>query len=285
MGGILALKLGYSFISCAGEEFYSPDDFEKAPKADAHFHYNTSDDAVLKYAASINMHILTINVDSGEDEAIDRQFAIAQSLKNKHPDMIDFLGTFSVTGFGNDHFADETIAQINKCMKAGAKGIKIWKNIGRVLKDRDDQYVMVDHPAFAPIFAYLEKEGIPLVTHLGEPRNCWLPYEEMTMGSDLNYLQLHTMKNRDQVKSFFIKYQDRITYGSDTGIRSVANIEQRCRDLYHVWRMHWLFLATDEATPAARFNMENAPEQIIGLKLPKKVVDKIFYGNVKRVSL
>jgi predicted TIM-barrel fold metal-dependent hydrolase len=353
VAGILAIELGTSLSSCAAEEFYAPDDFEKAPKTDAHFHYNVFDDAVLRYAASINMHILTINVDAGEP--IDKQFAIAQSLKNKYPGMIDFLGTFAVTDFGNEHFADETIAQTKKCMDADAKGIKIWKNIGMVLKDRDDSYVMADNPGFAPVFAYLEKAGIPLVAHLGEPRNCWLPYEEITMGNDLNYyrnnpqyhmyqhpeapsyeeqiaardnlldaypqlkftgahigslewnldevarrfdkypnftidlsarmghVQLHAIEDQDKVKSFFIQYQDRITYGSDTGLGNVTNVEQRCRQLYNTWRAHWLFLATDETIAADKFNIANAPEQITGLRLPKNVIDKIFSENAKRL--
>jgi len=353
MGSLLALELGSTLTSCAGTDYYAPEDFEKAPKADAHFHYNTFDDAVLKYAASINMHIMTINVDGGE--SIDEQLAIAQSLKNKHPGMIDFLGTFSVENFGSENFVEETIKQIDKCMQAGAKGIKIWKNIGMVLKDKEDNYVMADHPAFAPVFTYLEKEHIPVVAHLGEPRNCWLPYEEITMESDLSYyrnnpqyhmyqhpdapsydeqitardnllksypqlnlcgahigslewnldevarrfdkypnftidlsarmghVQLHTIENREKVKSFFIKYSDRITYGSDTGLGNVTNIEQRCRNLYNTWRAHWLFLATGETIPADKFNTANPPEQITGLQLPKNVIDNIFASNFRRL--
>ena len=353
VGGIVALKLIPSVISCSEEDFYSSGDFENAPKTDAHFHYNVSDNTVLKYAASINMHILTVNVDGGG--GFDDQFMFAKSLKKKYPDKIDFIGTFSVNGFGSDRFADEIIAQIEKCLKAGAKGIKIWKNIGMVLKDRTGRYVMADDAAFAPVFSYLEKKRIPLVAHLGEPLNCWLPYEKMTMEGDLNYyksnpqyhmyqhpeapsyqeqisardnllnkypklkhtgahigslewnldevsnrfdrykyftvdlsarmghVQLQTIENREKVRYFFIKYQDRITYGSDTGLGNVYNLEQRCKAFYNTWRTHWLFLATDEMIPAEKFNMVNAPEKIAGLRLPKKVVDKIFSKNAKKI--
>jgi hypothetical protein len=33
-------------------------------------------------------------------------------------------------------------------MQAGASGIKIWKNIGMVIKDKKGNYVMVDDPVF-----------------------------------------------------------------------------------------------------------------------------------------
>ena len=45
-------------------------------------------------------------------------------------------------------------------MVAGARGVKIWKNIGMALKIEAGQYIMVDDPVFEPIFAFLEKEKI-----------------------------------------------------------------------------------------------------------------------------
>jgi predicted TIM-barrel fold metal-dependent hydrolase len=65
-------------------------------------------------------------------------------------------------------------------MAAGARGVKIWKNAGMTLKNEDGQFLMADDPVFAPIFEFLEKEKIPLLAHLGEPRKCWLPLEEMS---------------------------------------------------------------------------------------------------------
>jgi len=72
-------------------------------------------------------------------------------------------------------------------MAAGARGIKIWKNIGMILKNENGQYIMADDPLFDPIFEFLEKEKIPLLAHLGEPRNCWLPLESMTINTDRRY--------------------------------------------------------------------------------------------------
>ena len=55
------------------------------------------------------------------------------------------------------------------------------------LKNEARQYVMADDPVFAPIFEFLEKEKIPLLAHLGEPRNCWLPLESMSTANDRRY--------------------------------------------------------------------------------------------------
>jgi predicted TIM-barrel fold metal-dependent hydrolase len=225
------------------------------------------------------------------------------------------------------------------------------------LLDKDGKYVMADDPAFAPVYAYLEKEGITLAAHLGEPRNCWLPYDEITMGNDLNYythhpqyhmyqhpeaptyeqqieardhilerypnlkfvgchigslewnldevaarfekypnfnvdlaarvghVQLHASKNREKVRDFFIKYQDRVLYGSDFDVveTSSEHYEEKCKALYDGWKNEWMFFATDETLTADKMNIPDAPETIQGLQLPKKVVDKIFHGNARRL--
>jgi predicted TIM-barrel fold metal-dependent hydrolase len=355
-GCVALLGCGSVFPACSGSEreYYSPEDFAAAPKIDAHFHYDFLHDALLKYTPSIHMHLLAINVDAGVP--LDLQLQIGEAMKKQHPGAFDFLGTFDPATFGSDTFAGDAVRRIGQCMAAGARGIKIWKNIGMELRDADGRYVMVDDPAFAPVFAFLEKEGITLAAHLGEPRNCWLPFEEITMQNDLNYyrnhpeyhmyrhpeaptyeqqieardhilerypgltfvgahigsmewsldevahrfdrypnffvdlaarighVQLHTLRNREKVRDFFIRYQDRILFGTDWSFEEphVDGIEQRCRNLYDGWQTLWRFFATGETLPAETINMPDAPETIEGLRLPRKVVDKLFHGNACR---
>ena len=350
------------------ENYYLPDDFEKIPKVDAHLHYSTFNDAYLKYAGSINMRLFTINTDLGTP--INTQFEIAKSLKNSHPSLIDFIGTFSPANFFDRNFARKTIEQIERYMDAGAKGIKIWKNIGMALQDKSGKYIMVDDPAFSPIFAFLEKNRIPLLAHLGEPRNCWLPYDDITLDGDLLYyknnpeyhmyqhpevptheqqiaardnllerypqmkfigahlgslewnidevasrfdrypnffvdlsarmghIQLQVIPDREKVRNFFVKYKNRLLYGSDCsisgksiGIKSkilqqVAPgifVKRICKTLYRTCKNDWLFLATGEMVPVEKINITNAPETIEGLKLPKQVIDQVFNKNADRI--
>lgn len=46
---------------------------------------------------------------------------------------------------------------------------------------------MIDDPRFDPILDLVEREGRTLATHLGEPRDCWLPLAEMRADSARNY--------------------------------------------------------------------------------------------------
>ncbi|MDQ1332782.1 MAG: hypothetical protein QG576_817, partial [Bacteroidota bacterium] len=181
----------FSVMGCRNNsvDYYSVADFEKMQKIDAHFHYNTSDPGYIEYAARLNFKLISVNVDAGVP--VNEQLEITSELKKLFPDDFAFIGTFSVDSFGTDGFTQQTINRIDQCMKAGAAGIKVWKNIGMVLKDKNGSYVMVDDPAFKPVFDYIQTKKIPLLAHLGEPKNCWLPINEMTMGNDKRYFEAH----------------------------------------------------------------------------------------------
>ncbi|MDR2038782.1 MAG: amidohydrolase [Bacteroidales bacterium] len=343
-------------------DFYHKDDFIKAPKMDAHMHYNVFDDTYIKYATDINVKLMMVNVDIGF--SIEEQLNISRTLKKKYPSQFYFIGTFDPSGFNDMDFTEKTIRQINRCMKSGAQGIKIWKNIGMSIKDEQGNYVMANHPAFMPIYAYLENNKIPMLVHLGEPRNCWLPYDQITMRSELNYyrgypeyhmhlhpeapsyeeqiavrddilgkfpkldligahlgslewnvdevaerfdqyphftidisgrmghIHLQAVKNHGKVYDFFMKYQDRIMYGSDLtfsllGLRSKFYhifahkrfTRKNFSSFFTVWHDDWLFFATGSEIPVEETTLAGMPEKIKGLKLPKEVVDKIFYIN------
>jgi predicted TIM-barrel fold metal-dependent hydrolase len=180
-------SLALLFTDCAKTEkdFYLAEDFVNVPKIDIHFHYETLDDRFLLFADSLGFRLVSPNVDSGR--SIDEQLEIASELKKRHPDKFAFFGTFGVEHYGGNDFATRIIARIDSCMEAGAVGIKIWKNIGMVLVDCEENFILADHPAFDPVFRYLEEKKIPLLAHLGEPKNCWLPLDEMTLDNDRNY--------------------------------------------------------------------------------------------------
>lgn len=166
-------------------DHYTFRDFEKVSKTDVHLHINSLDPVYMELASRYNFRIVSPNVDSRIP--IDEQLQKASTIKKAWPDRFAFFGTFSVDSFSVENFADNTIARIKKCMEEGASGIKIWKNIGMVLKDKDGHYVMIDDQAFYLIFKYLEEKNIPVMGHLGEPKNCWLPLAEMTDTSNYRY--------------------------------------------------------------------------------------------------
>jgi predicted TIM-barrel fold metal-dependent hydrolase len=169
--------------------YYTLDDFPKVHKIDIHFHQNILSNTFPEFGKSLNFHLINVNV--AASRPLEEQFEIAKIMKKRFPGSMDFLGAFSVKDFGKPGFAANAISYIKENVKAGALGFKVWKNIGMVLKNDQGKFVMVDDPGFTPIFDYFEQNQIPVMGHLGEPKNCWLPLDQITLASDLRYYTRH----------------------------------------------------------------------------------------------
>ena len=344
--------LAFLIVGCApkGKVFYTAADFGNVPKIDVHFHYNTPDASFIKFADSLNFRFVSPNVDAGE--SVNRQLQVSQNLKLQFPDKYSFLGTFSVEDFGRPDFATRIISRIDSCLKAGASGIKIWKNIGMVLKDSTGKYVMADNTKFDSIYNYLEINNIPVMGHLGEPKNCWLPLDQMTLDNDKNYftnhpeyhmflhpeapsyevqietrdnilkrhpklnfigahlgslewsvdelakrldqfpnfnvdfsarighLEYQSSKDREKVRQFMIKYQDRLLYGTDGSLNEqITNPQAKKNSLRNIWLEQFIYLATDESVIVK----DLGGIKVQGLQLPCEVIDKIYSKNAIRL--
>lgn len=321
----------------------------RKPFIDAHVHLNTSSIKKMEKAVEYGVSFLSINTDIPFFIPLDQQRQTVIELQKKYPGKVQFITSFSVKNWEDDDWSDRAIAEIESGLKAGAVGVKIWKNIGMELLDQYGTFVMVDHPKFDPLFNYFEKNNILVLGHLGEPKNCWLPLEKMTVESDRKYfkehpeyhmflhplypsydqqllsrdnrlnkhpklkfvglhlasmewsvkkvadwldtypftmtdvaerishLQYQTQHNRDGVRDFFIRYQDRIIYGTDViddGILSAVEVATRLEQL---WLYHWDFFSSQKIMKATEFN-----GSFKGLKLPCEVLEKIFYKNALR---
>lgn len=328
-------------------QFYTEKDYSSVKKIDAHIHVDADDGAVEKLAEDNNFVLLTLNVDHTDSAAVKEQFHHAvNSLKN-YPGQIIYGATFwfDTTGFRTDAWSEKTISQLEENLSGGAVCVKVWKNIGMVLKDREGKFIMIDDPGLDKVFSYLKSKHVPVNGHLGEPRNCWLPLDQMTVSSDSNYfaqnpqyhmflhpefpsyedqirardnllkknpdmifvgshlaslewsvdslaawfdkfpnaaadvsartchLQYQTAKDREKVRNFIIKYQDRLLYGTDVGYHG-SNTEAFTKDLQQRWLDEWKYFTSDEEMTAPEFR-----GKFQGLQLQKEVVDKLYYGN------
>lgn len=94
--------------------------------------------------------------------------------------------------------------------------------------------------------------------------------------SRITNLQLHTLNNRKKTRNFFIKYQDRLVYGSDKAINSNTNPAEFRKSIHDAWFRDWIFFATGSKISLAEFGELN------GLMLPRNVIDKIYYINAEK---
>lgn len=161
--------------------------YDEIDKIDAHTHLNAERTALLQEGQDEGFSFVSINTEVPDFPPPAHQRDIAATLDQAHSTPVHFIATFSTEQWGEPFWQDQAIDQIKQGLQKGAVGVKIWKNIGMVLKDEDGHFVMADNPSFDPIYEYLAEHRIPLLAHQGEPKNCWLPLNEMTVASDKDY--------------------------------------------------------------------------------------------------
>ena len=339
---------------------YTAADFEHVRKFDSHVHANTDDHHFLDIAAKDGFELLSINVDYPDFPPLALQAQVAHELQAQDPKHFHFLTTFSMQGFGGPLWTADTIRHIDSEVANGAVGVKVWKNVGMVERDAQHHLIFLDNPGFDGVMNHLEAERIPLVAHQAEPKNCWLPLDQMTTENDRSYfrdhpeyymylhpempsyeslmaardrfvarhpqlifigahlaslewsidelarffdkypnatadlaarmtqVQFQSNADREKVRQFFIKYQDRLQYGTDL-TEDPPDPHARAQnppddgtpfeaEADKFWRSDWIYLAT-----AGVQHVDAIKADVKGLALPKAVIDKIYYTNARRV--
>src|SRR5437016_9818123 len=121
---------------------------------DTHTHVAKGDPSFYAMLDRLHMHILDILlVDDQEsyrkDLSAQRQDAdVVLQASHGHAALCTSFDPFQ---FNNADFAASAIRGLNQDFDNGAVAVKIWKNIGMELKDKNGRYVLADNPAFAPI--------------------------------------------------------------------------------------------------------------------------------------
>jgi len=333
----------------ATESYYKEDDYFLLEKFDSHFHFLSMDTSFLPFAKSENFKLLAVNVEAYPSLPVNEQQDIALHQKSASNGRVQFAASFSVANWDNDDWVQETLAYLKDSFAKGAIAVKVWKNIGMELRDKEGNLIMIDHPRFDSIWNFLIENDIPVIGHLGEPKNCWLPIEEMTVQGDKEYfsehpeyhmylhpdmpsyeeqleardnvlrrfpelkfigahlgslewsvdelakrldrypnfavdmaerishLQLQSIDNHKKVRDFFIKYQDRLLYGTDlsiTGSRTALEMEDHA---HNRWFGHWRYFTSGDKMEATKVKGE-----FDGLKLPREVIEKIYSLNARK---
>jgi len=102
------------------------------------------------------------------------------------------------------------------------------------------------------------------------------PSARVDVAARLVHLEYQAAKNRELVRRFLIRYQDRILYGSDDAYGPDDSDDAALAAVHDGWVEDWRFLASAEPMHSPDFD---APFQ--GLQLPRAVIDKIYRRNAE----
>jgi predicted TIM-barrel fold metal-dependent hydrolase len=68
--------------------------------------------------------------------------------------------------------------ELESAVKAGAKGLKIWKDFGLRVKDEAGRLLAVDTAKLDPLWAKAGELGVPVLIHVGDPAAFFQPVDE-----------------------------------------------------------------------------------------------------------
>ena len=148
------------------------------PKIDIHAHYRAQRDYLLPLYDSLNLR--PVLVDVGRVDEDQWQYWRGGLIDNylDHKDRYYFCTSFTANGIDESDYAENVINHIQKDIDIGDRMVKVWKNFGMVSKDNAGNYVHIDDPRIQPVWDFLVSKGIPVMAHIGEPLQAWLPIDE-----------------------------------------------------------------------------------------------------------
>ncbi len=190
-GYLLVSSCNSPVSSDENQEYYKPEDFKKITKVDAHVHINTFDTTLTSLARSYGFRLISLNVGAPEYPTLEKQQEYSLFHLNRSPESFSYTTSFSMAGFETNNWQEEQLNYLKKSFDNGAAGVKVWKDIGMELKTKAGNFIMIDNPRFDTLFKYITQQNKTLVGHLGEPKNCWLPLDKMTVKNDRNYFSRH----------------------------------------------------------------------------------------------
>ena len=185
------MGLAVTFPTSNSAQSFGMEDYSRVEKIDIHVHFRTDNTEFAEMARTDRFRFMNIAVHSADNEEMEERHRAAYVQHLAHPQRVAMSSSFPMAGWDKPQWQQDTIRYLDDTFSKGAVGVKVWKNIGMEFRDREGRLIMIDHPRFNPVFEHLQQKGIPLIGHLGEPKNCWLPLDQMTVKNDRNYFRNH----------------------------------------------------------------------------------------------
>lgn len=170
----------------------------KFPFIDVHNHQrNVSDPSKLVADMDrINMLVM-VNLSGGSGTSLAQNIATLQRPRFVHLANVDFRR------IDEPNFGEDAARQLEADVKAGAQGLKVFKNLGMFVVDKSGKRVPTDDPRLDPIWNKAGELGIPVLIHTGEPVAFWSPLDK----HNERWLELQEFPDRRRTDPKFASFE------------------------------------------------------------------------------
>jgi hypothetical protein len=151
----------------------------KFPFIDIHNHQGNMPSQDLAYLVkqmdSLNMKVMINLSGKGSQRTNSRESGTeyliqsAKAGKEKTQNRVLVFTNLNFNDIDNPNWSAETVKALEKEVKAGAMGLKIFKDLGLEVKDIKGNRLATNDPRLDPIWAKCGELNIPVLIHTGEP--------------------------------------------------------------------------------------------------------------------
>lgn len=180
----------------------------KYPIIDVHNHQSLTPDPakleqIVKDMESLNMYAMVNLSGSSGDK-------LAEGVKNtkgRYPTRFIVFANLDFKGIDESGYSQRTAEQLEKDVRNGAQGLKIFKSLGLTVMDAQGKRVPVDDPRLDAVWAKCGELGIPVLIHTAEPATFFEPQDRFNE----RWLELKQFPDRARPPARYPSFEQLIT--------------------------------------------------------------------------
>ncbi len=158
-----------STLVVPGKEIYKA----KFPFIDVHSHQRDMSvnklGSLLADMESLNEAIM-VNLSGGSGESLKEK---VDNINKSYPNRFVVFANVDFEGVDGPDWGKKAADQLEKDIKNGAKGLKIFKSLGLRYKDASGKRLAIDDSRLDPIWAKCGEMGVPVLIHAADPKSFW----------------------------------------------------------------------------------------------------------------
>lgn len=160
------LVLGYQPKSNLVQKQSTPDK-PKYPVIDVHTHFSSDLSPAFLIEEMNALGIRTIiNLSGGYGAKLDRML---EKFSQYDPQRLIIFCNLDLSKIDDPDFSEQMVTFLSTAHAKGAKGLKIFKDLGLTLKDKTGQIVAIDDVRLDPVWDKAGELGMPVLIHTADP--------------------------------------------------------------------------------------------------------------------
>ena len=118
-----------------------------------------------------------VNLDGRSGQALKDTIEL---LDRAHPGRFITFANVDFSGIDESGWSERESARLDEGFRAGARGLKFYKNFGLHVRYKDGKLMPIDDPKLEPIWEVCARHKRPVIIHTADPAAFWKPLDRFS---------------------------------------------------------------------------------------------------------